>query len=229
MSRAAGTDPSDLPDLAAMRETYSLAGLSEADLAPDWLTQFRNWLAQTVAAGLPEPNAMVVATATPSGEPASRAVLAKAADDGGVVFYTNLTSDKSRDLLANPQAAATFPWIGLQRQVQIRGTVSRVSDEEARAYWARRPRASQIGGWASPQSTVLADRAALEALQHDAEERFGAEDSTGERPVPLPPFWGGWRIRPATVEFWQGRIGRLHDRLRYRDTGDGWVVERLAP
>jgi len=225
----ASTGPAGMPDMAAMRESYSLAGLSEADLAPDWVTQFRNWLAQTVAAGLPEPNAMVVATATPSGEPASRAVLAKAADDGGVVFYTNLTSDKSRDLLANPRAAATFPWIGLQRQVHFRGAVSRVSDEDARAYWARRPRASQIGGWASPQSTVLADRAALERLQHEAEERFGAEDSTGERSVPLPPFWGGWRIRPETVEFWQGRIGRLHDRLRYRDTGDGWVVERLAP
>ena len=196
----ASTGPADVPDMAAMRESYSLAGLSEADLAPDWLTQFRTWLAQTVAAGLPEPNAMVVATATPSGEPATRAVLAKAADDGGLVFYTNLTSDKSRDLLANPRAAATFPWIGLQRQVHFRGTVSPVSDEEARAYWARRPRASQIGGWASPQSTVLADRAALEVLQHQAEERYGAEDSTGEQPVPLPPFWGGWRIRPATVE-----------------------------
>ncbi len=222
------------PDLAAMRQSYSLAGLSESDLAPDWVTQFRSWLADAVDAGLPEPNAMVVATASPDGEVASRCVLCKGLDEAGVVFYTNLTSDKSRDLQANPRAAATFPWIGLQRQVHFRGPVVRVSDETAQEYWVSRPRLSRIGAWASPQSSVLPDRAALEALQSSAQERFA--DSDESAPVPLPPFWGGWRIVPETVEFWQGRYARLHDRLRYRAVRPGtatesgsWVVERLAP
>ena len=173
---------------------------------------------------------MVVATATPSGEPASRAVLAKAADDGGVVFYTNLTSDKSRDLLANPRAAATFPWIGLQRQVHFRGTVSRVSDEEASGLLGDAGRGrhrSAAGPARSRRCWPTGPR--WRCCSTRRKSASAAEDSTGERPVPLPPFWGGWRITPATVEFWQGRIGRLHDRLRYRDTGDGWVVERLAP
>jgi len=214
--------------MAAMRESYSMAGLTESDLAPGWVSQFRSWLADAVAAGVPEPNAMVVATASPVGEVASRCVLCKGLDDLGVVFYTNLTSDKSRDLQANPRAAATFPWIGLQRQVHFRGPVVRVSDETALEYWASRPRGSRIGAWASPQSTVLPDRDALEALRAKALERFG--DSDEASPIPLPPFWGGWRIQPEAVEFWQGGIGRLHDRLRYRADGSGgWVIERLAP
>lgn len=222
MSRAAGPRS----ELAAMRESYSLAGLSEGDLADSWVTQFQTWMADTVAAGLPEPNAMVVATASTDGVVASRCVLCKGVDEAGIVFYTNLTSDKSRDLLANPRAAATFPWIGLQRQVHFRGPVVRVDDEAAQQYWASRPRGSRVGAWASPQSTVLPDRAALESLQATAEARFAdAEDS-----IPLPPFWGGWRIEPETVEFWQGRYARLHDRLRYRAVGSGrWVIERLAP
>ena len=231
---SSGGDAGPRPDLAAMRQSYSLAGLSESDLAPDWVTQFRSWLADAVDAGLPEPNAMVVATASPDGEVASRCVLCKGLDEAGVVFYTNLTSDKSRDLQANPQAAATFPWIGLQRQVHFRGPVVRVSDETAQEYWVSRPRLSRIGAWASPQSSVLPDRAALEALQSSAQERFA--DSDESAPVPLPPFWGGWRIVPETVEFWQGRYARLHDRLRYRAVRPGtatesgsWVVERLAP
>jgi len=211
-----------------MRQSYSTAGLAEGDLAPDWVTQFQRWLADAVAAGVPEPNAMVVATATPDGAVASRCVLCKGLDEQGVVFYTNLNSDKSRDLQANPRAAATFPWIALQRQVHFRGPVVRVSDETANEYWATRPRGSRIGAWASPQSTVLPDRAALEALQATATERFG--DSDEADPIPLPPFWGGWRIQPETVEFWQGRYARLHDRLRYRANGSGgWVIERLAP
>lgn len=217
----------DGPELAAMRETYSLAGLSEEDLAPEWITQFRRWLADAVAARIPEPNAMVIATASPTGFVASRTVLCKGADESGIVFYTNLTSDKSRDLQANPRAAATFPWIGLQRQVHVRGSVVRVDDADAEAYWASRPRGSRIGAWASPQSRVLPNRAALDALQAVAEERFAGGD---DAPVPLPPFWGGWRIEPQTVEFWQGRVSRLHDRLRYRaDGAGGWVIERLAP
>jgi pyridoxamine 5'-phosphate oxidase len=215
-------------DLASMREVYSLAGLAESDLAPGWLGQFRAWLADAVAARVPEPNAMVVATASADGVPACRTVLCKAVDEEGVAFYTNLGSDKSRDLQANPRAAATFPWIALQRQVHVRGPVERMSQEATLGYWATRPRGSQIGAWASPQSAVLDGRPALQDLQRDVEARFGGPDDDGP-PIPLPPFWGGWRIRPVTVEFWQGRVGRLHDRLRYRDTGDGWVVERLAP
>ncbi|MEP6563238.1 MAG: pyridoxamine 5'-phosphate oxidase [Nakamurella sp.] len=224
---------SDGTDLAAMRESYSMAGLAEADLAPDWLIQFRGWLGDAVAAGIAEPNAMVVATASPSGEVASRTVLCKGVDEAGIVFYTNLTSDKSRDLEANPRAAATFPWIALQRQVHFRGPVERVSDETAQSYWATRPRGSRLGAWASPQSTVLPGRDALNALRDKAYEKFGGSDEDG--PIPLPPFWGGWRIQPEAVEFWQGRIGRLHDRLRYRadrpvgQPGRGWAVERLAP
>ena len=147
----AGQDPG--PDLAAMRESYSLAGLSESDLAPDWLTQFKAWLAEAVDSGIREPNAMVVATASPTGDVATRTVLCKGLDEAGIVFYTNLTSDKSRDLQANPRAAATFPWIALQRQVHFRGPVVRVSDETAQQYWDSRPRGSRIGAWASPQST----------------------------------------------------------------------------
>jgi pyridoxamine 5'-phosphate oxidase len=222
-----------LTRMAAMRAEYSLAGLSEDDLAADWVIQFDRWLQDAIVAGLPEPNAMVLATAKPTGEVASRTVLCKGVDADGVVFYTNLGSDKSRDLQTNPWAAVTFPWIGLQRQVHVRGSVERVSDELAREYWATRPRGSRLGAWASPQSSVLPDRAALEALQDQAEQRFGgleAGDGTAATLVPLPDFWGGWRIVPKTVEFWQGRLARLHDRLRYRREPNGdWVIERLAP
>lgn len=215
-----------------MRADYSLAGLAEEDLAADWVTQFDRWLQDAITAELPEPNAMVVATAAPTGQVASRTVLCKGVDADGVVFYTNLGSDKSRDLQANPWAAATFPWIGLQRQVHVRGPVQRVSDELTRAYWATRPRGSRLGAWASPQSTVLPDRAALESLQDEVAQRFGGADPAADatNPVPLPDFWGGWRIVPETVEFWQGRRARLHDRLRYRrDSAGDWVIERLAP
>ncbi len=231
--KAGDPTPEGGPDLAAMRESYLLAGLAESDLAPDWLTQFRRWLADAVAGGIREPNAMVVATSSPDGDVASRCVLCKGLDEDGVVFYTNLTSDKSLDLRANPRASATFPWIGLQRQVHFRGPVSRVSDETARQYWSTRPRGSKIGAWASPQSTVLRDRSELDGLRESAYARFGdadADGATATDDIPLPPFWGGWLIRPQTVEFWQGRVGRLHDRLRYRADGNGgWVVERLAP
>lgn len=215
-----------------MRAEYSLAGLAEEDLAADWVTQFDRWLQDAITAELPEPNAMVVATAAPTGQVASRTVLCKGVDADGVVFYTNLGSDKSRDLQANPWGAATFPWIGLQRQVHVRGAVQRVSDELAQAYWATRPRGSRLGAWASPQSTVLPDRAALESLQDEVAQRFGGADPVMDatNPVPLPDFWGGWRIVPETVEFWQGRRARLHDRLRYRrDSAGDWVIERLAP
>lgn len=218
------------PDLAALRQNYADAGLDESDLAPDWLTQFRRWFDDAIIAGVVEPNAMVLATAGPDGVVSARSVLAKEVDQDGVVFYTNYGSAKSRDLQANAHAAVTFPWYGLHRQIHVRGTVSRVDAATTAAYWVQRPRGSQLGAWASPQSTVLPDRDALEQLQAEIEERFGGgPDATDAPPVPVPPHWGGWRITPVTVEFWQGRTARMHDRLRFRRTDSGWVVERLAP
>ena len=212
----------DSTDLAAMRQNYMLGGLAEQDLAADWLTQFRSWMAEAVSAGITEPNAMVLATASRSGVPAARSVLAKQVDAEGVVFYTNYGSAKSHDLDENPWAAVTFPWYPLQRQIHVRGPVSRVDLETTTAYWMTRPRGSQLGAWASPQSSVVTGREELDRLQSETEHRFPG-------PVDLPPNWGGWRIAPQTVEFWQGRSGRMHDRLRYRLDETGWVVERLAP
>lgn len=215
------------PSMAAMRQVYSDAALCEADLAVDWLTQFRRWFDDAVRAELTEPNAMVLATADASGAPAARSVLAKGVDADGVVFYTNYMSAKSHELEVNPRAAVTFPWYDLHRQIHLRGEVSKVDADTTAAYWAIRPRGAQIGAWASPQSAVLTDRAALELLQAEVEGRFGGPDA-GE-PLPVPPHWGGWRLTPTIVEFWQGRRSRLHDRLRYRRTDEGWIVERLAP
>ncbi len=231
----ASENPNELaesrPDLAHMRRNYSGTGLSEADLAPDWVSQFEKWLNQAIAAGVTEPNAMVLATADSDGVPASRAVLAKGYDSNGIVFYTNYTSAKSADLRSNPVASVTFPWIDLQRQVHIRGRVEKVDAETIAEYWATRGRGSQLGAWASPQSTVLPSRQALDDLQSALEIRFGGGPGAVDAPpIPVPPHWGGWRIVPTTVEFWQGRTSRMHDRLRYRQTGlDSWVTERLAP
>jgi pyridoxamine 5'-phosphate oxidase len=154
-------------------------------------------------------------------------VLAKAIDDRGVVFYSNYTSAKSHDLDTNPVVAATIPWVPISRQVHLQGTIERVDPAVTVEYWESRPRMSQLGAWASPQSTVVADRAELEALMARTINTFGGADS--DHPIPAPPFWGGWRIVPHTVEFWQGRTARMHDRLRYRHSGGTWVIERLAP
>ncbi len=211
--------------LAALRSSYARAGLDEVDLATDPLRQLRWWLADSVDAGLPEPNAIVVATADSAGRPSVRYVLLKGLDERGLVFYTNHGSAKAADLDANPWASVLFPWHALERQVRVTGAVSRVSREESAAYFARRPRGSQVGAWASRQTEVAASRAHLDASYAAYEKRW--PEGTD---VPLPDFWGGYRVAIETAEFWQGRHNRLHDRLRYRRSGEGgWTVARLWP
>lgn len=213
------------PSPAGMRRDYTQRpALLETDLAADWLGQFSAWFAEVTALGLPEPNAMVVATADRAGRPSGRTVLLKEYDAAGFVFYTNYESRKGTEALANAYASLVFPWFPVQRQVVVAGTVEQVSRARTEAYFGSRPRGSQLGAWASPQSRVVPDRAAVEAGLAAAVERFG------DGPVPAPPHWGGLRVVPETVEFWQGRSNRLHDRLRFRRTPDGvWLTERLAP
>lgn len=211
----------DAPDLAALRAEYELGGLDEADLTPDPLDLFTRWFAEVRAAGIGEPNAMVLATAGPVG-PSARTVLLKGVDEG-FVFFTNYDSRKGRELAENPACSLVFGWYGVQRQVRVEGTAARVSSEETATYFGSRPRASQLGAWASAQSTEVSSRDELETAYAAVEARFG----DGE--IPVPPYWGGFRVVPSSIEFWQGRRGRMHDRLAYRRQGDGWVTRRLAP
>jgi pyridoxamine 5'-phosphate oxidase len=214
-------------DLSGLREEYGRGGLDLPDLADDPIEMFERWLGQAVVAGVHEPNAMVLSTATPDGQPSSRMLLLKGVGPDGLVFYTNRGSRKGDELAANPRCALLFPWHALERQVRFEGTAEDLDRARVEAYFRSRPRAAQLGAWASAQSRPVASRAELAASYARVQERFGAEDDDGE--VPVPPEWGGYRVVPEVVEFWQGRPGRMHDRLVYRREGAGWVIERLAP
>lgn len=229
MSDASNTG-SELPRLADLRVHYDLDVLLEADLADTPLAQFTRWFSAAHEADIIEPNAMVVSTSV-EGQPSARTVLLKQADARGFVFYSNLLSRKGRELEVNPQASAVFPWYSLHRQVVVIGAVEQVPRAESAEYFASRPRGSQLGAWTSQQSAVLASREELDAAYAAVEERFAGGD------VPIPDFWGGYCIRPISVEFWQGRESRLHDRLRFiaesaaapMDDPTAWRVERLSP
>lgn len=211
--------------IAALRRDYMQRGLNEADIDPDPIQQFALWFADAMKSeAVAEPNAMVLSTVDPAGQPRGRFVLLKGFDARGFVFFTNQESAKGRALESNPRAALTFGWVPLERQIIIEGSVSKMEREAVEHYFSTRPRGSRLGAWASPQSDVIPDRAVLEENLRAAEAKF-----PGETPVPPPPQWGGYRLAPERIEFWQGRTNRLHDRLRYRREGERWLIERLAP
>jgi pyridoxamine 5'-phosphate oxidase len=211
-----------MPNIADLRKSYERAELNESASEADPLRQFESWLQQALEAQLPEPNAMTLATVGDNGRPSTRVVLIKGCDARGIVWYTNYTSRKGRELAAHPHAALQFHWVELERVVRIEGRVEKVSVDESDAYYRTRPLDARIGAWASPQSEVIPSRAVLVA--HAA--KFGAQFLLNP---PRPPHWGGYRLVPDAWEFWQGRKSRLHDRLRYRWSEIGWVRERLAP
>ncbi len=206
-----------------MRKEYVSTGLDKADVDHDPVVQFHAWFQDAIDAGLHEPNAMILATATGEGKPSARTVLLKGYDERGFVFYTNYEGRKAGELETNPECALLFYWGELERQVRVEGTVSRISEQESDEYFASRPRGSRLGAWASQQSRPVEDRSVLE-------ERVRALETEYEgREIPRPPFWGGYRVEPEEIEFWQGRESRLHDRLVYRREDGAWRIERLQP
>lgn len=213
-------------DLDALRQEYETTPLDVTDMASEPIEQIERWLARWLEVAPNEPTAMVLATADGAGRPSARNVLLRELDERGLTFFTGYESNKARDIAANPQAMLLFSWVPLLRQIHIGGTVGRIDDADSDAYWATRPRTSQLAAWASEQSSLLPDRATLEARFADAVARFEGDD------VPRPPDWGGLRLVPATVELWQGRPNRMHDRLRYQhpvDRPDTWEIVRVSP
>jgi pyridoxamine 5'-phosphate oxidase len=211
------------PAIADLRQDYRQAALLETEANPNPIAQFQSWFAAAVAAQLPEPNAMTIATATPDGMPSARVVLLKDVDDRGFVFFTNYNSHKGQELMANPQAAIVFLWKELERQVRIQGRVEKIAPAESDAYFYSRPPGSRLGAWASNQSEVVASREVLDQQLADLEAKYANQE------IPRPEHWGGFRVMPTMIEFWQGRSSRLHDRLRYRRIGEAWVIDRLSP
>jgi pyridoxamine 5'-phosphate oxidase len=210
-------------DASRLRKEYTRAGLDKGDVDPDPIVQFYEWFEKVIEADLHEPNAMILATATGEGRPSARTVLLKGYDEQGFIFYTNYEGRKARELEANPTCALLFYWGELERQVRIEGRASRLSTEVSDAYFLSRPRGSRLGAWASEQSRPVEDRSVLE-------ERVKALEAEYEgREIPRPPFWGGYRVEPEVIEFWQGRENRLHDRLVYRRSEGEWTIERLQP
>lgn len=212
-----------MPSYADLRKDYSLASLNEKDLARDPFRQFEKWFQEAEGAKVPEPNAAVLSTCTRDGRPSSRTVLLKGLDGRGFAFYTNYDSRKGRDLTDNPRAVLLFPWVALERQVIVEGTVLRMAREESEVYFHSRPRNSQLTAWASAQSSIISGRSVLEDSLKALDQKYAGQE------IPVPPNWGGFRLAPESVEFWQGRRSRLHDRLRFRQGKESWSVERLAP
>lgn len=211
------------PSIAELRRDYLRARLDETSVASDPLVEFARWFEEAVKAEARDPNAMTLATASPDGVPSARIVLLKGFDERGFVFFTDYRSRKGTELAANPRAALVFYWPELERQVRITGITSETGRQESEAYFRTRPRGSRISAWISHQSQVIASRQQLESQIPEVERRYPGDD------VPLPPYWGGFRLRPESIEFWQGRTNRLHDRIRYLREGERWRIERLSP